>query len=77
MFLFSVKTLKAAYDFGYIEECGCLGVQKRTGEIEGSVIVLGKMVHRTTETYSDIECEEPLRFLLPKDHKLEGFELVF
>ena len=31
------------------------------------------MVHRTTETYSDIKCEEPLRFLLPKDHKLESF----
>ncbi|MXZ44582.1 MAG: hypothetical protein F4Z01_06385 [Gammaproteobacteria bacterium] len=77
MFLFSVKTLKAEYEFEYFEECGCRGVKKRTGLIEGSVIILGKMVHRTTETYSDIKCEEPLRFLLPKDHKLEGFELVF
>ena len=54
-----------------------LGVVKRTFEVAGSAIILGRMSHLTTETYSDIECEQPLRYLLPVGHKFEGFEVVF
>lgn len=62
MFICSLKTLKAAYDFEYFEDCGCVSVKERRVEVSGSIVFVGRMVHKSIVTYSDIACEQPVRY---------------
>ncbi|MYD46576.1 MAG: hypothetical protein F4W92_09500 [Gammaproteobacteria bacterium] len=63
--IYRVDTIRTTFDFGFIENCGCVGVKESNFEVSGSVISVGRLTQRTTETFSDVECAEPKRFLLP------------
>ena len=77
MFIFKVKTLKATYDFEYFENCNCVGVKQRRIEAAGSLIFVGRLVHKSTETYSEIACEQPVRYLAPWVISFDTFKVRF
>ena len=77
MFICSLKTLKATYDFEYFEDCGCVGVRERRVEVAGSLIFVGRLVHKSTETYSDIACEQPVRYIAPWVTSFDTFKIRF
>ena len=77
MFLFTVKTLKATYDFEHFENCNCVGVKERRIEAVGSLIFVGRLVHKSTETYSEIACEQPARYLAPWVISFDTFKVQF
>lgn len=77
MFIFSVKTLKATYDFEYFEDCDCVGVKERRMEAAGSLIILGRIRQNSTVTYSDIACEEPVQYLAPWVTSFDTFKVQY
>ena len=77
MFICSLKTLKATYDFEHFENCNCVGVKERRIEAAGSLIFVGRLVHKSTETYSDIACEQPVRYLAPWVTSFDTFKVRF
>lgn len=77
MFLFTLKTAKATYDFEFFEECGCVGVKERRVEVAGSLIFVGRVVHKSTETYSEIACEQPVQYLAPWVTSFDTFKIRF
>ena len=77
MFICSLKTLKATYDFEYFEDCDCGGVKERRVEVAGSLIFVGRLVHKSTETYSEIACEQPVRYLAPWVTSFDTFKVRF
>lgn len=61
--LYRVDTLRTTFDFEFMGDCGCVGVSKSSLELSGSLISVGRIMQRTTETYTDVKCEKPLRYL--------------
>lgn len=66
-FIFKIDTLKIEWGYVFNEGCASYTVDRITTEMDGSAIVAGKLHQFTEATYTDIECEQPLRFLLPDD----------
>lgn len=66
-FIFKITTLKIEWGYVFNEGCASHIVNRITTEMDGSAIGAGKLHQFTEATYSDIECEQPLRFLLPDD----------
>ena len=77
MFLFTVKTLNATYDFEYFEDCDCVGVKERRIEAAGSLIIVGRILHNSTETYSEISCKQPVQYLAPWVTSFDTFKVQF
>lgn len=66
-FVYKFDTMKLEYHFSYKENCGVHAVSKSTFEMRGSVIGMGKLLVSKETKFTDIECEEPLRFLVKSD----------
>ncbi|MXZ54777.1 MAG: hypothetical protein F4227_00760 [Gammaproteobacteria bacterium] len=75
--LYRVDTIRITCDFEFIEDCGCVGVSESSLEVSGSVIFVGRLTQRTSETYSDVECAEPKRYLLPEGHSFKSSEQMY
>ena len=69
--LYRVDTIRTTFDCEFIEDCGCVGVNESSFEVSGSVMFVGRVTQRTTETFSDVECAEPKRYLLPMGHSFK------
>ncbi|MCY3541190.1 MAG: hypothetical protein OXH31_04710 [Gammaproteobacteria bacterium] len=76
-FLYKLDTFRTTFDFEFIEECNCVGVSESSFEVSGSALFVGRITYRATETYSDVECEAPIRYLLPIGHSFEGSEIRY
>ena len=63
LFLFTFKNFKITYDYEYIDDCGCMAVRTKSAAMGGSLIFVGRFSMQESVTYSDIECEKPLRYL--------------
>ncbi len=70
-----MDTIRTTFDFEFLENCGCIGVKESSIEVSGSAIFVGRITYSATETYSDIECEAPIRYLL--GHSFEGAEVRY
>ena len=70
--LYRVDTIRITCDFEFIENCGCVGVSESSLEVSGSVIFVGRLNQRMTETFSDVECTEPKRYLIPLGHRIKA-----
>ena len=77
MFVFALKTLSFTSDLEYIEDCGCMAVTQESIEIGGSALFVGSINRRSTDRYSDFECEQPLRYLLPVGHRFDGVDIRY
>ena len=77
LFLYRLDTIRTTFDFEFFDDCGCMGVRESSFEVSGSVILVGRITYRTTETYSDVECVEPIRYLLPEGHSFKSSELMY
>ncbi|MYD80963.1 MAG: hypothetical protein F4X44_10165 [Gammaproteobacteria bacterium] len=64
-FLFKMTTLETKYYFSYIEGCDGYAVDKYTLDMKGSALGVGKFSSSVTTTFTDVVCEQPVRFLSP------------
>lgn len=77
MFLFTFKKFKITYDFEYNENCACLAVDTMNIDMGGSVLFLGRFFMHASVTYSDIQCEQPIRYLIHDRGTDDVFRLLF
>lgn len=66
-FIFKLSKFHMELHYSYIESCSGYAVNQMSMEVNVSVIIAGKMHQFTESTFTDIECVEPLRYLLPNE----------
>lgn len=71
---FRVKTISMTLDYTYIESCDGFAVNKTTMEMDASVIFMGKLQVFAESTFTDIECTDPILYLLPKEEETSFFQ---
>lgn len=64
-FMFKLNTSQMEFDFSFIESCDCFAVSTMAMQMAGSVIFLGRLDVSFELTNTDINCEQPVQFLLP------------
>ena len=65
-FLFKMTTIQMDFQFKYIDGCDCFAVSTMNMEMKGSALFVGKLDESVELTFTDISCEQPVRFLLPE-----------
>ena len=71
-FLFKLTTLRVEFHYSFIDSCSCFAVSRLSTEMKGSAIIVGRLDEISEKTYGDINCEQPLQYLLPEARK-SGF----
>lgn len=66
-FIFKLSKFHIELHYSYIESCSGYAVNQMSMEVNVSVIIAGKMHQLMESTFTDIECAEPLRYLLPNE----------
>lgn len=64
-FRFKMTTFQMDFHYSFIESCGCFAVNRTSTEMKGSAIIVGSLNESTERTNTDINCEQPVQFLLP------------
>ncbi|MXZ44581.1 MAG: hypothetical protein F4Z01_06380 [Gammaproteobacteria bacterium] len=77
MFVFSLKTLEITLDYEFVKECGCSVIHTASYHTDGSIILGGRMFSKRTVTYSDVYCEQPMRYVLPPEDSFVGLLVRF
>ena len=77
LFLFKLKTFKITYNYEFNENCGCLAVKTMNMDMGGSILFLGNFFAKASVTYSDVQCEKPLRYIHLDRHPDQVFSLMF
>ncbi|MYC25954.1 MAG: hypothetical protein F4X56_08580 [Gammaproteobacteria bacterium] len=65
-FLFKLTTFQLDFHYSYVDSCDCFAVSKLNTQMKGSALFVGKLDETVELTFTDISCEEPVRFLLPE-----------
>jgi len=73
-FIFKLSKFRMELHYSYIESCSGYAVNKMSMEVNVSVIIAGKMHDLMESTFTDIECAEPLRYLLPNEDESNFFQ---
>ncbi|MXW55009.1 MAG: hypothetical protein F4X44_00800 [Gammaproteobacteria bacterium] len=73
-FMFKLKTLSMEFQYTQVESCNGFAVNRMTMEMDASAIVVGKLYTFAESTFTDIECEQPLRYLLPEQAETNFFQ---
>lgn len=68
-FLFKLSTFEIEMRYSFIASCGCHAVSKMKSEMKGSALIVGRLAEFIEITVSDVECKEPLQFLLPENYE--------
>lgn len=66
-FIFKLSKFRMELHYSYIESCSGYAVNQMSMEVNVSVIIAGKMHELMESTFTDIECAQPLRYLLPNE----------
>lgn len=73
-FLFKLKTLSMEFEYTHVESCNGFAVNRMTMEMDASAIVVGKLYAFAESTFTDIECAQPLRYLLPEQAETNFYQ---
>ena len=73
-FLFKLKTFSMEFVYTKAESCNGFAVNRMTMQLDASAIVVGKLYTFAESTFTDIECEQPLRYLLPEQAETNFFQ---
>jgi len=65
-FLFKMTTIQMDFHFKYIDGCDCFAMNRMNMEMKGSALFVGKLDESFELTFTDINCEQPVQFLLPE-----------
>lgn len=77
MFVFSLKTLEITLDYEFVKECGCSVINTASFHTDGSIVLGGRMSSKRTVTYSEVYCEQPMRYVLPPEDSFVGLLVRF
>lgn len=72
-FLFKIKTFKMELHYSNIESCAGYAVDRMQVEMDGSAIVVGKLYQFVESTFTDIECDQPVVRLVPRETESNFF----
>ncbi|MDE0644917.1 MAG: hypothetical protein OXH84_01595 [Gammaproteobacteria bacterium] len=73
-FLFKLSKFQMELHYSYIDSCSGYAVNQMSMEVNASVIIKGKMHELMESTFTDIECAQPLRYLLPNEDESNFFQ---
>lgn len=62
--LFKITSMVMDLHFSFIESCDGYAVHRSNFDMAGSALVVGKFAATETTTFTDIKCEQPLRYLV-------------
>lgn len=77
LFMFSIKTLEITLDYEFVKECGCPGISTASFHTDGSIVLGGRMFSKRTVTFSEVYCEQPMRYVLPPEDSFVGLLVRF
>ena len=61
--LFKITSMVMDHHFSFIEDCDGYAVRRSNFDMAGSALVVGNFTSTETTTFTDITCEQPLRYL--------------
>ena len=70
-FLFKLSKFQMEFHYSYVDSCSGFAVSRMAMQVDGSVILAGKIYELAESTFTDIECAQPLRYLLPNEDESE------
>lgn len=73
-FLFKVSIFQMEFEYSLIESCGCFAVSRMKMQMKGSALIVGRLDESFELTNTDINCDQPVKFLLP-DKPESGFQM--
>lgn len=73
-FRFKLSKFRMELHYSYIESCTGYAVNQMSMEVNASVIIAGKQHELMESTFTDIECAQPLRYLLPAEDESNFFQ---
>ncbi|MCY3884305.1 MAG: hypothetical protein OXG24_05240, partial [Gammaproteobacteria bacterium] len=62
--LFKITSMVMDLHFSFIESCDGYAVHRSNFDMAGSALVVGKFAATETTTFTEIKCEQPLRYLV-------------